>query len=193
MEILLSQQSALLPLLLSQAKLKQFSSIAEVRRRGHRIPRCAHLPHGASPFVKFYKHHNEQLLITFMGLDFPTFTYLLNKFEPLYYRYSLYSRNDKIIKLQNRRALGGRPWPLDAVSYLGLVLGYTRTRGSDSFMMHLVGNYTWVTIAFKIICWVFFFTRTIRGSMHSLQMIFGLTHWHILFFVYFWNFHWGCY
>jgi hypothetical protein len=39
--VLLSQQSVLLPLLLSQAKLKQFLSIAEVRRRDCRIPRCA--------------------------------------------------------------------------------------------------------------------------------------------------------
>jgi hypothetical protein len=38
--VLQSQQSALLPLLLSQAKLKQFLSIAEIRRRDRRIPRC---------------------------------------------------------------------------------------------------------------------------------------------------------
>jgi len=90
---LLSQQSVLLPLLLSQAKLKQFLSIAEKRRRDRRIPRCALLAPGASPFVKLYKSRNEQSLITFTGLDYPSFTYLLNKFEPLYYRYSCYSRN----------------------------------------------------------------------------------------------------
>ncbi len=85
---LLSQQSALLPLLLSQARLKQFLSIAEIRRQDRRIPRCARLAPGASPFVKLYKSRNEQSLITFMGLDYPSFTYLLNKFEPLFYRYS---------------------------------------------------------------------------------------------------------
>jgi hypothetical protein len=97
--LLLSQQSALLPLLLSQAKLKQFLSIAEVRRRDHRIPRCALVAPGASPFMKLYKSHNEQSLITFTELDYPTFTYLLNKIEPLYYRYSPYSRNGKIVEL----------------------------------------------------------------------------------------------
>jgi hypothetical protein len=107
--LLLSQQSALLPLLLSQAKLKQFLSIAEVRRRDRRIPRCAFLAPGASPFMKLYKAHNEQSLITFTGLDYPSFTYLLNKFKPLYYRYSPYSSNGKILELRNRGAHGGRP------------------------------------------------------------------------------------
>jgi hypothetical protein len=97
--VLLNQQSALLPLLLSQAKLKQFLSIAEVRRRDRRIPRCALVAPGASPFMKLYKSHNEQSLTTFTGLDYPSFTYLLNKFEPLYYRYSPYSRNGKIVEL----------------------------------------------------------------------------------------------
>jgi hypothetical protein len=69
--VLLSQQSALLPLLLSQAKLKQFLSIAEVRRRDRRIPRCALLAPGASPFIKLYKARNEQSLITVTGLDYP--------------------------------------------------------------------------------------------------------------------------
>jgi hypothetical protein len=59
--VLLSQQSALLPLLLSQAKLKQFLPIAETTRRDRRIPRCALLAPGASPFVRLYNSHNEPL------------------------------------------------------------------------------------------------------------------------------------
>jgi hypothetical protein len=51
--VLQRQQSALLPLLLFQAKLKQFLSIAEIRRRDRRIPRCGLLAPGASPFVSF--------------------------------------------------------------------------------------------------------------------------------------------
>ena len=83
---LLNQQSALLLLLLSLANLKQLLPIEELRRRDRRIPRCALLAPGASPFLKLYLSRNDQSLITFTGLDYPAFTYLINKLEPLYLR-----------------------------------------------------------------------------------------------------------
>lgn len=125
--------------MLFQAKLKQFLSIAEVRRWDHRMPRCAILAPGASPFGNFTKSFNDQSLITFTRLDYLSFTYLLNKFKPLYYWYSPISRNGNIVEIQNRIAVGGRPWSLDAVSCLGLVIGCTRTRGSIQALLMIFG------------------------------------------------------
>jgi hypothetical protein len=46
-------------------------------------------------------HHsrNDQSFITFTGLDCSTFEYILDKFRPLYHRYSPYSVNGKIVRL----------------------------------------------------------------------------------------------
>jgi len=75
-------------------------------------------------------------------VDCGTFEYLLSKFRPMYQRYSPYSINGKIVRVVIQDGMPGRPRFLDAAACLGLVLGYTRT----------------------------------RGSLFSLQMIFGASH-----------------
>jgi len=60
----------------------------------------------------------------------------------MYQRYSPYSINGKIVRVVIQDGMPGRPRSLDAAACVGLVLGYTRT----------------------------------RGSLFSLQMIFGASH-----------------
>jgi hypothetical protein len=135
-------QLPLLALIFSEAKLKHFLSSAELQKRDRRICRCALLYADQSPWQKLYHSRNEQSFITFTGFDCATFYYLLSKFTPLYLRYSPYSINCKIVVIQNEDGTRGRPRCLDAAACLGLVLGYTRA----------------------------------KGSLFSLQMIFGATH-----------------
>ena len=137
--LLISSQFPLLASIVSLAKLKQFLPLSEIRRRDRRIPRCALLHPDSSPFRRLYLSRNEQSLITFTGLDYRSFGYLLEKFSPLYNRYSPYSKNGKIVVLRNAGALGGRPRSLDPAGCLALVLGYTRTRGSMSMLQMVFG------------------------------------------------------
>jgi hypothetical protein len=69
-------------------------------------------------------------MITFTGLDIISFQFLLAKFEPLYFQYSPYSVNGKIVKMKDNAVTKGRPRSLGPADCLGLVLGYTRTTGS---------------------------------------------------------------
>jgi len=130
MFFLVSCQLPLLSFIFSEAKLKHFLTSAELRRRDRRIRRCALVDSNQSPFQKLYHSKNDQSFITFTGLDYATFEYLLSKFQPLYQRYSPYSVNGKIVRVLHRDGMPGRKRSLDAPSCLGLVLGYTRTKGS---------------------------------------------------------------
>jgi hypothetical protein len=128
--LLLSCQHPSIAALLLQAKLKHFLSLEELRKRDWRIPHCALVDTHQSSFLRLYHSRNDHSFITFTGLDCRTFEYLLDKFCPLYHCYSPYSVNGKIVRLRNPNALKGRPRLLGPAAWLGLVLGYTRTRGS---------------------------------------------------------------
>jgi hypothetical protein len=63
-------------------------SIEERRLRDRIIPRAAlQLPED-SAFQKLFNSKNDQALITFTGLDHSTFSWLLEKFQPLLDKYS---------------------------------------------------------------------------------------------------------
>ena len=83
--LLLSQQLPLTAAVLSNAKLKHFLSYIELKRRDRRIPRYALVHADQSPFQRLYHSKNDQSFITFTGLDYNSFEYLLHKFRPLYY------------------------------------------------------------------------------------------------------------
>jgi hypothetical protein len=116
--------------IIAQIKLWDFFSFAELQCRYRRIPQCALVDTHESSFQRLYNSHNNQAFITFTGLDFVSFQYLLAKFEPLYFSYSPYSVNGKIVRMREHVVTKGRPHPLGPADCLGLVLGYTRTRGS---------------------------------------------------------------
>ena len=149
--LLLSCQLPLLALIFSEAKLKHFLSLAELRRRDHRIQRCALVDANQSPWQKLYHSRNDQSCITFTGVDCGTFEYLLSKFRPMYQRYSPYSINGKIVRVVIQDGMPGRPRWLDAAACLGLVLGYTRTRGSlFSLQMIFGASHSVLSIVFAL-------------------------------------------
>ena len=135
--ILLSCQHPSILALLLEAKLKHFLSLEELRKRDRRIPRCALVDARQSSFLRLYHSRNDQSFITFTGLDCSTFEYLLDKFRTFYDQYSPYSVNGKIVR--NEQLSKGRPRLLGPAACLGLVLGYTRTRGSLFAMQMIFG------------------------------------------------------
>jgi hypothetical protein len=118
--LLYSQQLPLTAAVLSNAQLKHFLGYIELKRRDCHIPRCALIQANQSPFQRLYHSKNDQSFITFTGLDYNAFEYLLHKFRPLYYRYSPYSVDGKLVILNNGGAPGGRPQSLDPAGCLGL-------------------------------------------------------------------------
>ena len=128
--LLLAGQTVLQAASLSEMKLKHFMSAWERRLRDRRIPRCALVDTRVSSFQRLYQSRNDQAFITFTGFDYSSFDYLLSKFSPLYHRYSPYSLNGKIVRVRDVGPNSGRPRSLGPADCLGLLLGYTRTRGS---------------------------------------------------------------
>jgi hypothetical protein len=137
--LLLSCQHPSILALLLEAKLKHFLSLEELRKRDRRIPHCALVDARQSSFLRLYHSRNDQSFITFTGRNCLTFEYLLDKFRPLYHRYSPYSVIGKIVRLRNPNALKGRPRVLGPAACFGLVLGYTWTRGSLFAMQMIFG------------------------------------------------------
>lgn len=104
------------------------------RLRQRRIPRASLQSVTQSAWHRLYFSKNDQALITLTGLDHATFAYLLQKFEPLFNAHSPFgSDSDQIIV----RSTKGRKRRVKAFDILGLVLAWTRTRGSVfSLQMH---------------------------------------------------------
>ena len=93
--------SACIPLntaIVAQMKLRDFFSFVELQCRYRQIPRCALVDTWQSSFQRLSYSCNDQVFITFTGLDVSAFLYLLAQFEPLYFWYSPYSMNGKIVK-----------------------------------------------------------------------------------------------
>jgi len=103
-------------------------SIEQRRLRYRRIPRVALLSPENSPWRKLYKSKNDQAFITATGLNVSSFQTLLAKFRPLYNNLSPHSEDGKIKII--KRKLEGKPRIMNACDCLGLVLMWTRTRGS---------------------------------------------------------------
>ena len=105
---------------------------AEARQvRQRRIPRQSLHPVHRSAWRALFYSHNNQALITATGLDHGTFDYLLQKFSPIFDNYTPFGKN--IVKTSSR----GRKRQITAIDCLGLVLVWTRTRGSTmSLQMH---------------------------------------------------------
>ena len=72
-----------------------------------------------------YFLENDQALITLTGLGHATFHHVLQIFQPIFDNYMPFGEGDKIQKISPQ----GRK-PVMAVDILGLVLAWTRTRGS---------------------------------------------------------------
>ena len=108
----------------------------ERRRRDRRIPRLALVEPKMSAWKKILSSGNDQSLITTTGLDFNVFKELKQRFEPEYSRYSLVPIEGKYVKVKDK---SGRRRLINGEDCLGLVLVWSRTRGSLAFLQVIFG------------------------------------------------------
>jgi hypothetical protein len=107
--LMMSGRTPLLACLISETRLRDFMSSLEKRLRYRRIPICALVDTRQSSFHRLFLSRNDQSFITFTGLDFSNFQFLLNKFTPLYNWYSPCSQSSKITVIRDRVVKKGRP------------------------------------------------------------------------------------
>ena len=114
-----------------------------------RIARCALLAPKQSAWRQVFESGSDQALITMTGMDFETFHFLEPDFKYFYDRYSPYSKDSVIVALQlngDDGVLKGRPRLMSAADSLGLVLTWTRTRGS-TMVLELIFGMTQMSIS----------------------------------------------
>lgn len=112
-------------------------SKVEKRKRHRRIPRVSlHYPH-ESAWRKLYNSKVDQSLITFTGLDVKSFEDLLELFTPVYE--SFYPDSDGNVYHMKKNVNKGRKRIISAKDCLGLVLAWTRTRGSKMCLQMIFG------------------------------------------------------
>lgn len=106
-------------------------SAEEKQLRQRRIPRISLHSTRQCAWRYLFFSYNDQALITVTGLNHATFEYLLRLFKPIFDTTTPFG--ETIILTNNR----GRKRTVTAVDCLGLVLAWTRTRGSTmSLQMH---------------------------------------------------------
>lgn len=111
-------------------------SMEEKRRRARCIPRIAlHFPKDCG-WRKLFDSKNDQSLITLTGLDHDAFECLYRKFRPYFDEYSPYSSDGCLKKKMQSK---GRKRLIDAKDCLGVVLAWTRTRGSMTCLQIIFG------------------------------------------------------
>ena len=128
--------TALILLLLQEKKKKRLRRLIErqrLRNRSGGISRAALLHPKYSSFMKLYNSGNDPSLIALCGFDHASFNSLLEIFTPLFLQWSPYPQkaNGKF-HMRRVRQTGrtGRKRQVTATICLGLVLAWTRTRGS---------------------------------------------------------------
>ena len=114
---------------------KQLTRLERIRRQ-RRIPRHALLSPVASPWRQVYNSTNDQALITLTGLDFATFEVVEGQFRQYFNSYTPFTKDGKIALKANN---SGRPRFITAADGLGLVLVWTRTRGSAMVLELIFG------------------------------------------------------
>jgi hypothetical protein len=100
----------------------------ERRIRQQHIPRSSLLPVAYSPWRRLFSSSSDSGMITLTRFDTESFKWLLGLFAPFFDEYSPFIDDDGyIVRKQTNR---GRPRTIRAEDCLGLVLAWTRTRGS---------------------------------------------------------------
>jgi hypothetical protein len=105
--------------------------------RQRRIPRISLMSPINSPWRQVLTSSNDQAMITLTGFTSDAFNYLLEKFAPVYDMYSPFVDEDGYIvkKMTNM----GRPRTIRPEDCLGLLLAWTRTRGSLMVLQLIFG------------------------------------------------------
>jgi len=123
----------------SRYKKKFLKSLSEeeCRLRSRKIPRASLLSLDLSPWRTLLDSAVDQSLITMTGFDGASFVSLLQKFAPLFDEYTPF--NTSHILLKQDPSKGGCPRKVCPENCLGLVLVWTRTRGSLTALQLVFG------------------------------------------------------
>ena len=112
-------------------------SKAERRLRSRKIPRCAlHMP-TESAGAKLYASRNDQAMITATGLNLTAFNDLHHSFKTIYDSHTPFTQDGTIMRKEPSGR--GRKRIVDSATCLGLVLMWTRTRGSYVVLQMIFG------------------------------------------------------
>jgi hypothetical protein len=117
---------------------RQLLSLSERRNRSGKIRRVSLQAIANSSFCHLFASRQDDALITLCGFDHASFSSLLALFEPQYHQYSPFhcDRHGKFLKKIRSR---GRPRQVTPTIALGLVLAWTRTRGSGMVLQIIFG------------------------------------------------------
>ena len=119
-------------------KLCRMMGAKEKYLRQRKIPRCSLLPINRSAWRCLYTSGNEQSMLTLTGFSFESFHFLCSLFAPLYDAYTPFVDKDGFI-CQKVSLTRGRPRMMNPGDCLGLVLAWTRTRGSMMVLQLIFG------------------------------------------------------
>jgi hypothetical protein len=111
-------------------------SIEEPRLRYRKIPRYALIPLALSPWQKLLASRNDQAYITMMGFDCLSFDRILDKFGPMFSGHTPFDASGMIVEFEY---VSGRKRAVQPADCLGLVLVWTRTRGSLNVLQLVFG------------------------------------------------------
>jgi DDE superfamily endonuclease len=109
------------------------------RMRSGKIQRASLQPIANSSFCRLFASGRDDALITLCGFDHTTFTSLLALFEPMFHQYSPFYTDESGRLLKKTSQSRGRPRVVTPTIALGLVLAWTRTRGSSMVLQMIFG------------------------------------------------------
>ena len=120
------------PTIPSRNRKKFLRKLSRIQRKlcDQQIPRAALQDPQASAWCKVLSSGSNQALITLTGFDYKMFDWLHLHFEPLYKNFSPFSTDGTICYLQYSGEKVGRPRLMNSRDCLGLILTWTRLRGS---------------------------------------------------------------
>jgi len=110
-------------------------------RQGKIRRQALHHP-SESSFAKLFNSLQDDALITMCGFDHASFASLHEKFKIEFDKYTPYSRDGRIRKVQSQQESEkrrGRPRLLSSMHSLGLALAWTRTQGSYAVLQIIFG------------------------------------------------------
>ncbi len=124
----------------SRYRKKFLKSLSEEERclRSRKIPRASLLTLNMSPWCNLFVSEVDQALITMTGFKGISFASLLQKFAPLFDDYTPFNTSHILLK-QGDPSKGGRPRKVHPEDCLGLVLVWTRMRGSLMALQFIFG------------------------------------------------------
>jgi hypothetical protein len=109
-----------------------FRSLDRVHRqlRQRKIPRCSLQDQSSSAWRRLYDSRNDQGMITLTGFDHAAFDFLCGIFAPVFDSYTPFVPPGTSCFERTKQPKKGRPRMIRPEDCLGLVLAWTRTRGS---------------------------------------------------------------